>query len=108
MSLSPCLTSVKIFVFKQTSEQRKPKFLSMIFIRSNTADHQAQDVSVLSMVFESGHSNKLKKKKGKGLENPLTEKSATILNKCMENQVEDKDGGQCGNYDHTGCARCLL
>ncbi|PSR88449.1 Peptidyl-prolyl cis-trans isomerase [Actinidia chinensis var. chinensis] len=73
--------------------------------QSNTADHQVQDVSVLSMVFEAGHSNKPKKKKRKGLENPLTEKSATILNKYMENQVEDEDGGHCGNYDHTECAR---
>ena len=80
----------------------------MLFVRSCTADNQVQDVVVLSKVFEARHSNKPKKKKGKGLENPLTEKSATILNKCMENQVEDKDGGQCGNYDHTGCARCLL
>ncbi|GFS40430.1 hypothetical protein Acr_00g0068500 [Actinidia rufa] len=72
--------------------------------QSNTADHQVQDVSVLSMAFEAGHSNKPKKKKRKGLENPLTEKSATILNKYMGNQVEDEDGGHCGNYDCTECA----
>ncbi|XP_057481733.1 uncharacterized protein LOC130768665 [Actinidia eriantha] len=73
--------------------------------QSNKADHQVQDVSVLSIVFEAGHSNKPKKKKRKGLENPLTEKSATILNKYMENQVEDEDGGHCGNYNRTECAR---